>query len=163
MMEITREPAQALTPGQGAAYWLLGSLVTIKVHGELTDNALSVSEHLAPVGFGLPPHIHHVEDEILCILEGEIVGSCGEQPIGGGAGSLIFLPRGVAHAWWVIGTAPARLLIVTTPAGFERFCAAAGEPAQEQALPTGPVAAAALDKLLAVAPQYGLEMLPATT
>ena len=162
-MQTTREPAHTLTPGQGAAYWLLGSLVTIKVPGELTDNALSVSEHLAPVGFGLPPHIHHVEDEILCVLEGQIVGRCGEHPIGGGAGSLIFLPRGTAHAWWVVGTTPARLLIVTTPAGFERFCAAAGEPAQEHALPPDPVADATLEKLLAVAPQYGLEMLPAAT
>jgi uncharacterized cupin superfamily protein len=113
------------------------------------------------VGFGLPPHIHHVEDEILCIQEGEIAGYCGEQAIGGGPGSLIFLPRGIAHVWRVVGTAAARVLIVTTPAGYERFCAAAGEPARERALPTGPVAAAALEKLLAVAPQYGLEMLPA--
>jgi hypothetical protein len=54
---------------------------------------------------------------------------------------------------------PARLVIVTTPAGFERFCAAAGDLAPLRALPDGPVEAAAMAKLLAVAPQYGLEVL----
>ena len=37
----------------------------------------------------------------------------------------------------------------------------AGEEAPVRALPDGPVEAAAMVKLLAVAPQYGLEMLPA--
>jgi quercetin dioxygenase-like cupin family protein len=155
------ELSQVLAPGEGEAYWLIGTLVTIKVSGDLTGNALVVSEHLVPVGVGLPPHIHHVEDEILYVLEGEIAGFCGEQPIRCGAGGALFLPRGVPHAWRGEGGNAARLLMVTTPAGYERFCATAGEPATVRALPEGPVEAAALEKLLAVAPQYGVEMLPA--
>jgi quercetin dioxygenase-like cupin family protein len=151
--------SQALAPGEGEAYWLIGTLVTIKVAGELTGNALSVTEHLVPVGGGLPPHLHHVEDEILYVLEGEIAGHCGEQPLRTGTGGTVFLPRGVAHAWRAEGDCPARLVIVTTPAGFERFCMVAGEEAPVRALPDGPVEAAAMVKLLAVAPQYGLEML----
>lgn len=153
--------SQALAPGEGEAFWLLGTLVTIKVAGELTGNALAVTEHLIPVGGGLPPHIHHVEDEILYVLEGEIAGQCGAQPLRAEAGGTLFLPRGVAHVWRVIGECPARLVIVTTPAGFERFCAAAGDPALVRALPESAVEAAAMEKLLMVAPQYGLEMLPA--
>jgi len=152
--------SQALAPGEGGAFWLLGTLVTIKVAGELTGNALAVTEHLVPVGGGLPPHIHHVEDEILYVLEGEIAGQCGAQPLRAGAGGTVFLPRGVAHVWRAVGECPARLVIVTTPAGFERFCVAAGDPAQVRALPDGAVAMAALEKLLLVAPQYGLEILP---
>ncbi len=153
--------SQALAPGEGEAIWLVGTLVTIKVAGELTGNALAVTEHLVPVGAGLPPHIHHVEDEILYILEGEIAGHCGAQPLRVGAGGTLFLPRGVAHTWHAAGAEPARLLMVTTPAGYERFCAAAGELAPVRALPEGPIdLAAAMEKLLAVAPQYGVEMLP---
>ena len=151
--------SQALARGEGEAHWLIGTLVTIKVAGDLTGNALSVSEHLVPDGVGLPPHVHHVEDEILYVLEGEIAGFCGERPIRCGAGGALFLPRGVPHGWRGAGEVAARLLMVTTPAGYERFCAAAGEPAPVRALPEGPVGAAALAKLLAVAPQYGVEML----
>ena len=161
-MHTVSEPAHALAPGEGAAFWLVGSLVTIKVPGELTGNALAMCEYLAPVGFGLPPHLHHVEDEIVYVLEGEIVGRCGEQPVRGEPGSVIFLPRGVAHAWYVGGDTAARLLIVTTPAGFERFCAEAGEPAPRRSLPDGPVAAGAFERLHAAAPRYGLEFLATT-
>jgi quercetin dioxygenase-like cupin family protein len=154
--------SQAQAPGEGEAYWLIGTLVTIKVAGELTGNALSVTEHQVPVGGGLPPHIHHVEDEILYVLDGEIAGRCGAQPLRAGQGSTVFLPRGVPHAWRAEGGRPARLLIVTTPAGFERFCAAAGDEAPVRALPAGPVESAAMVKLLAVAPQYGLELLKGT-
>jgi quercetin dioxygenase-like cupin family protein len=152
--------SQALAPGEGEAIWLVGTLVTIKVAGELTGNALAVTEHLVPAGVGLPPHVHHVEDEILYILEGEIAGHCGAQPLRAGAGSSVFLPRGVAHTWRAEGAGLARVLMVTTPAGYERFCAAAGEPAPVRALPEGQVEAAEMAKLLAVAPQYGVEMLP---
>lgn len=152
--------SHALPPGEGECHWLLGTLVTIKVSGDLTGNALSVSEHLVPVGVGLPPHIHHVEDEILYLLEGEIAGFCGEQPVRCVAGGALFLPRGVPHGWRAAGQRTARVLMVTTPAGYERFCAAAGEPAPVRALPEGLADAAALEKLLAIAPQYGVELLP---
>lgn len=158
-MDALSDPALALAAGEGEAFWLAGSLVTIRVNGDLTGNALSVSEQVAPVGFGLPRRIHHVEDVIITVVAGEIAGCCGGEPLRCGPGGLVFLPRGVAHDWRVVGDGPAHLIVVTTPAGFERFCAAAGEPATERALPRGPVGPAALAKMLAVAPRYGLEML----
>jgi quercetin dioxygenase-like cupin family protein len=153
------DASPALAAGEGEAFWLIGTLVTIKVSGELTGNALSVTEHLAPVGAGWPSHLHHVEDEIVYVLEGEIAGRCGAQSWRAGPGGTVFLPRGVPHAWRVEGLVPARLVLVTTPAGFERFCAAAGEVAPLRALPDGPVGAAAFAKVLVVAPQYGVEVL----
>src|SRR4029079_11556215 len=89
---------------------------------------------------------------------GARAGDCGAQALRAGAGGTVFLPRGVAHAWRAAGECPARLVIVTTPAVFERFCMAAGDPAPVRALPEGEVEAAAMEKLLVVAPQYGLEM-----
>ena len=107
----TMDLSQALAPGEGEAYWLIGTLVTIKVAGELTGNALSVTEHLVPVGGGLPPHLHHVEDEILYVLEGEIAGHCGSSRCGPGQAARSSW-RGVAHAWRAEGDCPARLVIV---------------------------------------------------
>ncbi len=154
-----RDPALALAAGEGEAFWLAGSLVTIRVRRDLTGNALAVCELLTPVGFGLPPRIHHVEDLIITGLAGEIAGRCGGESWRCGPGGLVFLPRGVAHDWCVVGDGPAHLLVVATPAGFERFCAAAGEPAVGRDLPRGGDDAAALGRLLAVAPRYGVEVL----
>src|ERR671931_404699 len=38
-----------------------------------------------------------------------------------GAGELVFAPRGVAHTYANLSGAPARALLVITPAGFERY------------------------------------------
>jgi hypothetical protein len=39
----------------------------------------------------------------------------------GRPGDLVFKPRGVWHAFWNAGDAPARLLEIISPAGFEHF------------------------------------------
>ena len=54
------------------------------------------------------------------------------------AGELAFAPRGVAHTLANHSDAPARYLLVCTPAGFERYFARMNENPPEWALqPTG--------------------------
>ena len=160
MQQSANDTARAWAPDDGEAIWLAGALVTTKIPGDLTGNALTIAEHLVPADFAMPRHLHHVEDEILYILEGAIEARCGELPLRGGPGGMLFLPRGVPHSWRVTGAAPARLLVITTPAGYERFCAEAGTPAPARTPPTEPTAAEAHAKLLAVAPYYGLDWDP---
>ena len=51
----------------------------------------------------------------------------GERVEVAGPGAVIFKPRGIPHAFWNAGEAPARILELITPAGFERYFAEAAE------------------------------------
>lgn len=146
--------------GEGEAIALLGTLVTIAVAGEDTDHRFSLAEHWCPAGFGPPPHVHHQEDETFVILDGAITGVCGGHPFRAEAGATVFLPRGVPHAFAVEGDHPARMMVLTVPAGFERFCRDAGAPAATTNELPPPPTPAEVERMLAVAPRFGIEMLP---
>lgn len=156
---IAVEP-QILGAGEGLLRWFLGNLVTIKTSGEQTGDAFSVTEHLAPGNFEPPPHIHHNEDEMIYVLEGEIAGFCGDQTFRGGPGAYVVLPRGIPHGWRVANDAPARMLVFTTPAGFERFVVEGSIPAEAPELPTAPVEPVDIARMQAAADKYGIEFLP---
>lgn len=84
-------------------------------------------------GDATPLHRHLHEDEAFYVLDGEIVAVAGGQELPAAAGSALFLPRGLAHAFMITSDL-ARLLIVTAPSGFEGFVREAGVP-QHQEVP----------------------------
>jgi mannose-6-phosphate isomerase-like protein (cupin superfamily) len=57
------------------------------------------------------------------VLEGELIFQVAEALAMKGAGEIAFAPRNVAHALANHGDAPARYLVICTPAGFERHWA----------------------------------------
>jgi quercetin dioxygenase-like cupin family protein len=69
---------------------------------------------------GAPRHVHAREDECFYVVDGTISVECGEETWQAAPGSFVFLPRGVPHAWDVVGSR-ARVLIITAPAGIEEF------------------------------------------
>jgi quercetin dioxygenase-like cupin family protein len=111
----------AIEPGEGAAVWLGGVGVVFKVEGRETGGAFSIVEHPVKPGALVPPHVHAREDEYSFVLEGEIGARIGDRELSGGPGAYILKPRGVPHTFWNAGPAPARLLEIISPAGFERF------------------------------------------
>ncbi len=50
-----------------------------------------------------------------------------------GPRSFVFLPRGIPHAWDVVGGGVATVLIMTVPAGFEGFLREYHEAADRKA------------------------------
>jgi glyoxylate utilization-related uncharacterized protein len=54
-------------------------------------------------------------------LEGEINVTIGDQTIRGAAGSFVLIPRGTVHTFSTVGTEPAKMLVIISPAGFEQF------------------------------------------
>ena len=72
-------------------------------------------------GGGHPPLHRHDFDETFYVLEGELTFQLEEDVFSRRAGELAFAPRGVAHTYANLSGAPARALLVITPAGFERY------------------------------------------
>jgi quercetin dioxygenase-like cupin family protein len=114
--------ARMIRPDEGETRDLGGGVgVIIKVTGQSTGGAFAIVEHPVEPGGLVEPHTHSREDECTYVLEGEIGVLIGEQVLSASAGSVVYKPRGLEHAFWNAGAAPARILEVISPAGFERF------------------------------------------
>ena len=72
-MSLEKRVAVYVPPGEGETVWLLGDTYTLKISGEQTGGAFTLLEAVVPLGGGPPPHIHHLEDEVFVILEGELL------------------------------------------------------------------------------------------
>jgi len=140
-----------LPPDGGRLVWLGGLGVRFMLGGEETGGRFAVVEHpLKPRALGSPLHTHTVEDEYSFVLEGTIGVQIGGTETVATPGSLIVKPRGVPHAFWNAGDAPARLLELISPAGFETYFAAMAE-----LFASGPPDAMRAE---AIRQRYGLEL-----
>jgi quercetin dioxygenase-like cupin family protein len=149
-----------LAPGGGRTIWVVGDRYTIKASGEETGGAFALIEAMVPPGGGPPPHIHRREDEAFYVLEGNLRFHVDGRDIDAGAGAWITLAKGSLHFFKNVGSRPARMLILVTPAGLERFFLEIGRAAtveDDEAVAPSPED---VGRLLAVAPSYGLEIMP---
>jgi quercetin dioxygenase-like cupin family protein len=147
----------ALAPGEGEALWFLGVLATIKSSAETTGGAVAVIEHLAPRGSGSPLHVHSREDEWFYVIEGELTFWVGGETIVAPAGGFVFGPKGIPHTF-TVSSEEARFLLVTEPAGFEKFMRAVGEPAARLEIPPAPTEPPDVAALTEAAAAFGIEI-----
>jgi quercetin dioxygenase-like cupin family protein len=150
-----------LQPGEGNAVWVVGDRYTTLASGAETGGAYAMIAALVPPGGGPPLHLHRREDEAFYVLEGEVAFEADGKHFTAGSGSWIALPRGSRHRFQNVGRTPARLLILVNPAGLEKMFAEAGRAAVpgDEATPH-PVTPEDIQRLLAIAPRYGVEILP---
>jgi quercetin dioxygenase-like cupin family protein len=95
----------------------------VLLHGEQTDTAVSVVDNDVPAD-ARGPFLHtHEFAEAFYIVEGELTFQLGDELAAVRAGELAFAPGGVPHAFTNRSGAPARFVLVCTPAGFERHFA----------------------------------------
>jgi quercetin dioxygenase-like cupin family protein len=114
--------AVVVAPGAGETIeGPAGGPLTFKVRGEQTGGALTAFENVIAPGDGPPLHVHANEDEAWYVLEGELGFRLGGETASAPAGSFVFVPRGTRHCFQNIGDQPARILVLFTPAGMERF------------------------------------------
>ena len=96
---------------------------SVLLRSEETDGHVSVTEIVVPPHSAGPPLHTHDFDEAFCVLEGELIFQVEDALVTKGAGELSFAARNVAHTLANHSDAPARYLLVCTPAGFERHWA----------------------------------------
>lgn len=99
----------------------LGGDLIFHLRGGQSHGSLSVLEVGNQPGEGPPLHIHTQEDETAYVLAGEVRWKLGDELFSSGPGSFVFIPKGVAHTWQVIGDEEGRFLVTFTPAGMEGF------------------------------------------
>ena len=114
----------------------LGSRARILATGDESDGRLGLVDMIeVPAGHMPPLHVHHREDEGFYVTGGEVTLYMPGEQVTLRAGEFFLAPHGVPHAYRVSDDGPARWLITSTPAGFERFVADAAaledpDPAQ---------------------------------
>jgi quercetin dioxygenase-like cupin family protein len=90
----------------------------VKVSRASSGGTLTVIESHARGG--APAHTHENEDEAMYVLDGSIAVECGDESWALEHGDFVFMPRGVRHAWDVVGDW-ARVLVIAAPGGLDEF------------------------------------------
>ena len=120
-------------PGEGERLWFAGTLATIRVPADAVAGRYALMEFLLP-HLASPPLHTHPQDESYVVLEGRMSVQAGEQVAELGPGDVMVVPRGVAHSFAVFSDT-ARVLVMSTPAGIERFVRDGSVPATAAVLP----------------------------
>ncbi len=107
---------------------------------------------------GPPPHVHSCEEEGFYILEGEITFLIGEQRLVATAGMFANMPVGLPHSFKNESDQPAKMVISVAPAGLEKMFFECGVPLVEGSTTALPPTKEEIEKLLAIAPRYGIEI-----
>ncbi len=99
----------------------MGCRSKILASGEDTNDRFGLIDMIeVPPGHMPPLHVHHAQDEGFYLLEGEVSLHMPGRTIECRPGDFCLAPRGVPHAYRV-GDRTARWLVLSSPAGFERF------------------------------------------
>jgi quercetin dioxygenase-like cupin family protein len=147
------------TIGRSRAYWTWSRLFIVHVAGEETNERLSLVEGLLPPDAMTPLHVLPRASQILYVLEGELTAYLPGVSRALRRGDSMYQPVGVPQTHRVTSSEPARVLAITTPAGFELVVAEAGRPAESLIL-TPPVESPPdLERLAAIAAEHGIELL----
>lgn len=154
---MTRSPILR-TPAEGRTIAVVGDVYRFLATGDETNGQYALIEAFVPPGGGPPPHVHSREEEGFYILEGEITFTVGEKRIVATAGMFANMPVGLPHSFKNESNRSAKMLISVAPAGLEQMFLEVGVPVAQGTTTALPPMKAEIEKLLAVAPKYGVEI-----
>lgn len=153
------QPPILLSAREGRTLAIVGDVYRFLATGEQTDEKYAQFEAIVPPGGGPPPHTHSREVEGFYILEGEITFRIGDETVVATAGMFANMPIGVAHSFKNESDKPAKMVVTVAPAGLERMFFEFGVPLEEGATTALPPTMDEIEKLLKIAPNYGIEIL----
>jgi quercetin dioxygenase-like cupin family protein len=154
-------PATATTTLSAAchAYWSQSRLFIVHVTGKETGEQLSVIEGLLPPEAMTPLHTLPRATQILYVLEGELTAYLPGVSRVLKPGDSMHQPAGIPQTHRVSSSTPARVLAITSPAGFERFFIETGQPTESLRLPPPDESPPDMAHLAAIAAKHGIEFL----
>jgi quercetin dioxygenase-like cupin family protein len=148
-------------PGEGRTVAIVGDVYRFLATSEDTDGKYALLEAFVSPGGGPPPHVHSREEEGFYMLEGEITFTIGDKRLIASPGMFANMPVGTPHSFKNESGKPARILVSIAPAGLEQMFFEIGVPVPPGATTAAPPTNDDIEKLLAVAPRYGITiMLP---
>jgi uncharacterized cupin superfamily protein len=109
-------------PGSGDTLSLHGTKIRILSTAAESVGA-STFEFLAVPGWDTGSHMHSTVEEQFYVLEGEMEIRAGDRLVVARPGTFVDVPAGVVHAFANRGKTLARMLLVCTPPGHERYFA----------------------------------------
>jgi mannose-6-phosphate isomerase-like protein (cupin superfamily) len=145
-------------PPQGRTVAVVGDVYRFLATGEDTDGKYAIWEAIVPPGGGPPPHVHSREEEGFYILEGEVTVHIGEERVVATAGMFANMPVGTPHSFKNETDRPAKMLISVAPAGLEQMFFEVGVPLAQGTTTAAPPTKDEIEKMVAVAPKYGIEI-----
>lgn len=143
---------------EGRTIAVVGDVYRFLATGDDTNGKYAMWEAIVSPGGGPPPHIHSREEEAFYILDGEITFTVNEEKIVAKAGAFANMPVGTPHSFKNESDQPAKMLISVAPAGLEQMFFEVGVPLAEGATTALPPTKDEIEKLLTVAPKYGIEI-----
>lgn len=145
-------------PPEGRTIAIVGDVYRFLATGEDTHGKYAMLEAIVRPGGGPPPHVHSREEEGFFVLDGEITFTINGERVVATAGMFVNTPVGTPHSFTNEGNKPAKLVITLAPAGLEQMFFEFGVPLAEGATTALPPTKEVIEKLLAVAPKYGIEI-----
>lgn len=133
---MTPEPVSApvsVSSTEGERLWFLGTLATIRVPGEAVGGRFALIDFLFPHHASPPLHTHP-QDESYFVLDGQLTLQAGEHRFELERGGTAVVPIGMPHTFRV-NSETTRVLVISTPAGIERFVREGAVPADAPTLP----------------------------
>ncbi len=146
------------TPTQGRTIAVVGDVYRFPATGEDTNGKYALWEAIVPPSGGPPPHTHSREEEGFYILEGEITFTIGDKRLVTSAGMFANMQVGTPHSFNNESSRPAKMLISVAPAGLKKMFFEFGVPLPEGATTALTPTKEEIEKLLAIAPRYGIEI-----
>lgn len=158
--DMTTSAVLVRSHGEGPATWALGGLFERLASAGETAGTFGMSLVTQPAGAATPLHIHTREAEAFYLLDGNLAYRAGEEMYQLSAGSFIYLPSGVPHAFRVTGTESARFLALVVPSDLMTLYDQVGRPASAHRLPEPEETSLPDDiqRWLEAAPRYGLSV-----
>lgn len=147
-------------PGEGRTVAIVGDAYRFLAVGAETDGKYAFFDAIVPPGGGPPPHVHSREEEGFYVLDGEIAFYVDGERVIARAGTFASMPIGTPHSFRNESDRPARMLILVAPAGLEKMFLEVGTVLADGATTAPPPKSEEIEKLLRIAPKYGIQILP---
>jgi len=146
---VTNESAIIIQPEEGRVLRAFGEEVIILLDGEQTGGRQTMWLETTPPEGGPPLHFHINDDETFHVLEGQVAFFQNSKWYEVGPGGSAFVPRGQMHTFKNVGEGNSRMLLSTSPAGFDVFFSRCAE---EWARPGGPD----MSRVFQIAAEHGI-------